>query len=190
MSAFESRGHAELNSELCSRIPLQTITSSFGLTREEALDFREGAEGGMRSGDDADVDAIRVRNERTTAVLERIIEARRADPQDDLITTLVQTEIDEDGSVHLLTDAEIHGFARLILTAGSGTTWRQLGILLVALLQHPALLDEVRNDRELLHRADRRIAAVGRDRLDRPAPRHCATSSCAASPSPPARSWR
>ena len=32
VSAFEARGHAELNAELCSRIPLQTITASFGLS--------------------------------------------------------------------------------------------------------------------------------------------------------------
>ena len=66
---------------------------------------------------------------------------------------LVESEIEEDGERHLLTDDEIYGFARLILTAGSGTTWRQLGILLVALLHDPALLDAVRDDRELLRRA-------------------------------------
>ena len=50
---------------------------------------------------------------------------------------LVESELEEDGERHLLTDDEIYGFARLILTAGSGTTWRQLGILLVALLHDP-----------------------------------------------------
>ena len=150
VSAFEDRGHAELNAELCARIPLQTITSSFGLTREEALDFREGAgEGGMT----ADMDERMARFERTTALLERVIEDRRAHPQDDVITMLVESELEEDGERHLLTDDEIYGFARLILTAGSGTTWRQLGILLVALLHDPALLDAVREDRELLRRA-------------------------------------
>jgi len=86
-------------------------------------------------------------------MLKRVIEERRAEPQDDVITMLVESEIEEDGERHLLTDEEIYGFARLILTAGSGTTWRQLGILLVALLREPALLDAVRDDRELLRRA-------------------------------------
>ena len=45
ISAIEHEGHAELNTDLCARIPLQTITASFGLTREEAFAFREGAEG-------------------------------------------------------------------------------------------------------------------------------------------------
>ncbi len=149
VSAFETRGHAELNAELCSRIPLQTITSSFGLTREEALDFREGT-GSMTSDDIAERMA---RFEHTTGVLKRVIEERRAEPQDDVITMLVESELEEDGERHLLTDDEIYGFARLILTAGSGTTWRQLGILLVGLLRDQDLLDAVREDRELLRRA-------------------------------------
>jgi cytochrome P450 len=149
VSAFEGRGHAELNAELCARIPLQTITASFGLTREEALDFREGAGEAMAG----DMNELMARRERSTAVLKRVIADRRRDPQDDLITLLVQSEIEEDGERHLLSDDEILGFARLILTAGSGTTWRQLGILLVALLREPALLDAVREDRELLRRA-------------------------------------
>lgn len=154
ISAFEHSGRAELNAELCSRIPLQTITASFGLTRQEALDFREGAEGGGMARRSADAQALLAeRHERTTAMLKKVIEARRAEPQDDLITTLVETEIDENGQRHLLTDDEIYGFARLILTAGSGTTWRQLGILLLGLLQTPGLLEEVRQDRELLRRA-------------------------------------
>jgi cytochrome P450 len=151
VSAFEHRGHAELNAELCSRIPLQTITSSFGLTREEALDFREGA--GENAAMAQDPDAMMARHERTTEMLRRVIDERRAHPQDDVITILVETEIEEDGERHLLTNDEIYGFARLILTAGSGTTWRQLGILLVALLRDQALLDAVREDRELLRRA-------------------------------------
>ncbi len=155
VTAIEPAGQAELNAELCSRIPLQTITASFGLSRKEALDFREGTEGGggMTRQGPADEAEVAKRRERATAMLKKVIEARRAEPQDDLITTLVQTEIEEDGQRHLLTDEEIYGFSMLALTAGSGTTWRQLGILLLGLLKDPELLDEVRNDRELLRRS-------------------------------------
>ncbi len=152
LSAFEHDGSAELNAQLCSRIPLQTITSSFGLTREEALDFREGAEGGQGRQDGDPNDVLR-RREESTAVLQRLIADRRIHPKDDLITTLVETEIEENGERQLLSDAEILGFARLLLTAGSGTTWRQMGILLVALMKDPTLLDAVREDRELLRRS-------------------------------------
>ena len=54
---------------------------------------------------------------------------------------------------HRLSDAEIYSFAFLLLAAGSGTTWKQMGITLAALLQRPEVLDAVRADRGLLRSA-------------------------------------
>ena len=83
-----------------------------------------------------------------------IVAARREQPEDDLISVLVEAEItDEDGRTHRLTDAEIYSFALLLLAAGSGTTWKQMGITLAALLQRPELLEAVRADRSLLRPA-------------------------------------
>jgi enoyl-CoA hydratase/carnithine racemase len=53
----------------------------------------------------------------------------------------------------LLRDDEILGFAYLLLTAGSGTTWKQMGITLYGLLTHPEWLERVRADRALLRPA-------------------------------------
>ena len=67
---------------------------------------------------------------------------------------LVEAEVaDEDGLTHRLTDAEIFSFALILLTAGSGTTWKQMGITLAALLQRPTALQAVREDRRLLRAA-------------------------------------
>ena len=41
----------------------------------------------------------------------------------------------------------------LLLTAGSGTTWKQMGITLAALLHRPEVLEEIRQDRELVKAA-------------------------------------
>ena len=63
---------------------------------------------------------------------------------------LVEAEItDEDGVTHQLSDDEIYSFAFLLLAAGSGTTWKQMGITLAALLQRPEVLAAVREDRLL-----------------------------------------
>jgi cytochrome P450 len=132
---FEGAGRAELNVELCAAIPVLTITGSFGVPVGQALDVRESL----------------ARPERIVEVLAPIVAARREHPADDLISVLVESEItDEDGQTHRLTDAEIYSFSMLLLAAGSGTTWKQMGITLAALLQKPDLLKAVRSDRTLL----------------------------------------
>jgi cytochrome P450 len=135
IDGFIGDGRAELNVDFCAAIPVLTITGSFGVPISQALDIRA---------------ALR-HPERIVEVLRPIVAARRAAPQDDLISTLVQAETtDEDGVRQRLSDAEISSFSLLLLAAGSGTTWKQLGITLTALLQRPDVLAAVRADRSLL----------------------------------------
>ena len=139
IDSFAGDTHADLNTDFCAPIPLLTITGSFGITIEEALDVREAV-----TSDGKDVATL-------ARLLIPIIAARRQDPGDDLISVLVQEEVtDDDGIVHRLTDEEVLAFAFLLLAAGSGTTWKQMGITIVALLSHPDVLAKVREDRALL----------------------------------------
>ncbi len=78
-----------------------------------------------------------------------ILEARRAEPRDDLISRLAEAEIDG----QKLEDEEIFSFLRLLLPAGVETTYRALGNLLLALLSDPPQLDAIRADRSLLPQA-------------------------------------
>jgi cytochrome P450 len=138
IDSFQARGSAELNVDFCAAIPVLTITGSFGVPVEQALDIREAL------GDPSKV----------VEIIKPIVAARRESPQDDLISILVEAEIkDEDGATHRLTDAEIYSFTILLLTAGSGTTWKQMGITLAALLQRPEMLQAVLDDRTLLRPA-------------------------------------
>ncbi|MCK9894527.1 cytochrome P450 [Frankia sp. AgB32] len=132
------QGRAELNVDFCAAIPILTITHSFGIPIEQALEVRASL------GTPAKI----------AAMLAPIVAARREDPQDDLISVLVQAELrDEDGVNQRLSDLEIYSFAILLLLAGSGTTWKQMGIVLTALLERPELLAAVRSDRSLLRPA-------------------------------------
>jgi cytochrome P450 len=137
IDGFESDGRCELNIDFCAAIPVLTITGSFGVPVQHALDIREAM--GTNTYD---------------KVIDPIIAERRERPQDDLISVLLQAELhDEDGSVHRLSDEEINAFSFLLLAAGSGTTWKQMGITLMALLTRPALLDTVRADPSMLRAA-------------------------------------
>ncbi|WP_067901851.1 cytochrome P450 [Nocardia vaccinii] len=131
-------GRAELNVDFCAAIPVLTITGSFGVPVEQALEIR----------------AATRQPEQVVELIRPLIAARRESPGDDLLSVLVRAELpDEDGAAKRLTDAEIHSFAVLLLTAGSGTTWKQMGIVLTALLQRPEILAAVRADRTLLRPA-------------------------------------
>lgn len=135
IASFLDDGRAELNVDFCAAIPVLTITGSFGVGVDQALTIRASLN---------DPPAI-------IAMLAPIVAARRESPQDDLISVLIEAELkEEDGTTHRLSDVEIYSFAFLLLAAGSGTTWKQMGITLTALLQRPELLARVTADRDLL----------------------------------------
>jgi cytochrome P450 len=138
IDSFVHEGRAELNVDFCAAIPILTITGSFGIPVEQALDIRASMHDPSKLAD----------------AIAELVELRRDDPRDDLITVLLQAELaDEHGVSQRLSDEEIQGFASLLLTAGSGTTWKQMGITLAALLQRPEVLAAVRDDRSLLRAA-------------------------------------
>ncbi|HLM18643.1 MAG TPA: cytochrome P450, partial [Acidimicrobiia bacterium] len=119
--------------DFAAAIPVLTITGSFGVDVEQALIIRE---------------FLMSDTPRVFGILEPIIAARREESADDLISVLVEAEYtDEAGVDHRLTDAEILSFAMLLMAAGSGTTWKQLGITLAAILERPDVLAAVRTDR-------------------------------------------
>jgi cytochrome P450 len=79
----------------------------------------------------------------------RIIEDRRVNPSDDVISVLTKAELE---GVRLTND-EICAFLRLLLPAGAETTYRSSSNLLFGLLTHPEQLDALRNDRALMTQA-------------------------------------
>ena len=134
ITAMEPNGRADLSYELCAPIPLLTICNSFGVSVPDALDIR------------AAVTSDGVGLGRFVELVQPLIAARRADPQDDVITVLSQAVLKDEDGTHTLSDDEILGFAFLLLAAGSGTTGKQMGITLLALLWHPEGLERVRQD--------------------------------------------
>ena len=138
---IQQEGQVDLNVDFCAPIPLLTITGSFGISVDEALEVRSAV-----TADGRGTDVL-------ARLLLPVIEARRSHPKDDLISVLVEAEVTEDdGTTHRLNDIEILAFGLLLLAAGSGTTWKQMGIMIVAMLSDAQVLETVRADPSFLRR--------------------------------------
>ncbi len=142
----------DLYTTLCAKLPVFTIASSFGVAPEDVDRFHELAVT-QTGSTNSPQDRLRAAGE-IADYLKDVIESRRREGGDDLIGVLCNVEMEdpEDGSLQRLSDAEILAFVRLMLPAGSGTTYRMLGCLLLALLQNDQI-DRVRADRALFDAA-------------------------------------
>lgn len=142
---------AELNIDFCARIPVYTITTAIGLDGDEALRFRHAY---MNSTSQRQGVAMEDRIKNAMIVEETLmglINARRAAPQEDLVSFLLDTMLMIPGEdARPLSDLEIAAYCKLVMVAGGGTSWRQIGITLLALLTHPDQFAEVKADRKLL----------------------------------------
>jgi cytochrome P450 len=76
-----------------------------------------------------------------------LIQRRRAEPQDDMISRLIETEIERDGQVEKLTDVDIAGFATLLGGAGAETVTKLIGNAIVAFADFPDEWQKLRDDR-------------------------------------------
>jgi cytochrome P450 len=147
LDEFAPRGRAELAREFTFAFPVQVIARIMGLPRQDYLRFQRLSIELLNVVYDWDCGIAA--SAALKAYFRDILAERRCRPQDDLISTLSESEID--GA--RLTDDEIFAFLLLILPAGVETTYRASGNLLLALLTEPALLDALRADRGMLRGA-------------------------------------
>ena len=143
IDSFAPLGRADLVRRLTFAFPVRVIARILGLPDRDAEQFQRWSLEliSMVANWDRGVAAAHALRD---YFAEQVAE-RRARLRDDLISELVQTEVDGQG----LTDEDIFAFLRLLLPAGIETTYRSLGNLLFALLTHPDQLDEVTRQPEL-----------------------------------------
>jgi cytochrome P450 len=141
------RGSAELVRELTFPYPIQVIAKILGVPPEDTAKFHEWAWWIINVA--ADPDKGIAASQAMKEYLAEIMEARRAQPADDVISELVHAELDGEQ----LGDEEIFSFLRLLLPAGAETTYRATGNFLFGLLTHPDQLDALRDDRTLMTQA-------------------------------------
>ncbi len=139
VDAFEPRGRADLVRDFTARFSFTIVAQLFGIPRvyhdklhgwvQDFFGYAQHPERALRAAREFD------------AILIAEIESRRRAPQDDVLTELVEVEIE--GA--RLSEGEILGFVKLLFPAGSDTTYLANGNLLHALLTRPETLERVRD---------------------------------------------
>ena len=76
-----------------------------------------------------------------------IIQDRRADPQDDMISDLIAAEVERDGAATKLDDIEIAGFASMLGGAGAETVTKLIGNAVVTFAENPDQWQMLLDDR-------------------------------------------
>jgi cytochrome P450 len=144
IDGFADRGTADLVQELTFNFPVQVIARILGLPRSDFPMFQRWTIGitSVASNWERGIEASEALRDYFACVLDE----RRRQPADDLISQLLVAEVDG----RTLDDEEIYSFLRLLLPAGVETTYRASGNMLYGLLTNPDQLERVRNDRSLV----------------------------------------
>lgn len=147
LDEIAGQGEADLVAQFTYTFPLRVIAQMIGVPIEDFHRFhRLALELISFSEDFARAYAA---SEQLVKFLRPIVEARKTEPRDDLLTTLLTATVDGER----LTDEEILSFLRLLLPAGADTTYRLVTILLLALLTHREQLEEIEAQRSLIANA-------------------------------------
>jgi cytochrome P450 len=144
---FAARGSAELVREFTFAFPVQVIARMLGLPRADYVRFQRLSIELLNVV--YDWDRGMAASQALRDYFANVLAERRRNPQDDLISTLAECELDG----QRLTDEDVFAFLRLILPAGVETTYRSSGNLLVALLTNPQHIEAVRSEPKLLGHA-------------------------------------
>jgi cytochrome P450 len=140
-------------SDIGSQIPMRTIGYLLGIPEQNQETIRDTSnsaltlEEGEFSGARADL------FEDSQALFAEYIDWRADHPSDDVMTQLLNAELEEDGASRRLTRTEVLMYTSMVAGAGNETTTRLIGFAGQLLAENPDQRRELVNDFSLIPRA-------------------------------------
>jgi len=147
VAGVKDRGRCEFVEDIAAQVPVQMICEMIGLEPEQWPRMFEISNDLIGSRDDPEfayVDAEAASGE-IYALCDAVAEDRRAHPRDDLMTALVEAELDGER----LDNLELNMFFISLVVAGNETTRNLINHSLLALLDHPDQARRLREDPSL-----------------------------------------
>lgn len=149
---FVADGSCEFVSQVCEPYPIPIICELLGAPKEDWEQFSYWATAIFQifNDDIADhIDEICDAGEALDAYVLGLIEARRGDPRDDLLSDLIAAEEQGDR----LSNAELIMLVEAVILAGTDTTRNQLACALATFTDHPDQWAELGRNPDLAARA-------------------------------------
>jgi cytochrome P450 len=127
------KGECDAAADYAQQIPPRVIARILGIDPARGDDFTEWTQGVLELGQTQP--DLRIKYRRVIRdFFGELVAARRANPSDDLISTLIASEVEGKP----LNDYSIIGICNLLLVAGIDTTWSSIGAALWHFAGHPA----------------------------------------------------
>jgi len=142
----ERKSGTELVADYALPLPATVIAELLGVPAEDHVKFHRWSNRVVSVSSGRDLLRALPAALSFVRYLRKLVERRRADPQDDLITALIRAE--EAGDK--LTEDELLAMAFLLLVAGHQTTVNLIASGTLALLEHPEQTERLRHDSSLV----------------------------------------
>ena len=142
--------HFDVVQDFSGPFPVEVITRMAGVPEEFRQQVRHWIDAGLhRKPGQIDLDDANMQaNIDSGMYYYSLVQERRKNPQDDMISRLIMAEIpDEHGNLRRLDDIEITGFTTLLGGAGAETVTKLVGSAVVEFARHPEQWQKLLDDR-------------------------------------------
>ncbi|WP_163893063.1 cytochrome P450 [Mycolicibacterium hippocampi] len=142
--------HFDVVQDFSAPFPVEVITRMAGVPEEFRQQVRHWIDQGLECepGEMELSDKAMEANIQSGIYYYGLVQERRKDPQDDMISRLIAAEIPgPDGTNRMLDDIEITGFAALLGGAGAETVTKLMGSAVVEFARHPEQWQKLLDDR-------------------------------------------
>lgn len=153
LDQVQNVGEMDVIRDLAYPLPITVIAEVLGIPAERREEFKQWSDAFVSgNGEETEeeqqavMQAVMQATNSMTAYFTQLFEERRAHPQDDLVSALLQTEVDGERLSH----EELIGFCVLLLVAGNETTTNLLGNAILCLDEHPEAVERLRANRDLV----------------------------------------
>jgi cholest-4-en-3-one 26-monooxygenase len=140
------RGECEFVNDVAARVPIEAICTMLGLPDEQwgrMVELTNTMIGSL--GNDDESSAGEAASAEVYMLCDAVAQQRRKEPQDDLITALINAEVNGEQ----LDDSELNMFFLTLIVAGNETTRNLINHSMAALIDNPGEAERLRADPSL-----------------------------------------